>query len=82
MKTEPYKKHWEEKWDNFLGVPKHEWKNIWESIFYSYRDFHIQDSLWELIHLIFFSSHKQHKYKYTDNEECNLCGLSEVNRSH
>ena len=68
-------REWEDKWANILNRNDLEWTNIWKRVLDEINSPHVQSSIWETIHLNFWSGYKA-------GEECKLCREVERDTSH
>ena len=68
-------KEWEVKWENYLQPNALSWSDIWGNIFDHCHSPHVKSSMWEIIHLNFWSGYKA-------RENCKLCNTQERNNFH
>lgn len=68
-------RRWENKWENYLQRNDLCWTDIWDDIFDKVHTPYVQSTMWEILHLNFWTGFKA-------QEVCKLCGIQESSNFH
>ena len=75
LNEKPERREWEARWEHLLNVENIKWQEIWQNIYDKIHNQTVQSSLWETLHLNFWSGYKA-------GEICKLCRERENDTSH